>query len=64
MAAEDEIAVPLASLTLTYGLDQDGEPILAEHWQSHDDAMEVPFIIRTGMLSMAQQSLTIKALQE
>lgn len=62
--ANDDIAVPLATLTLTYGLDHNGHPILTEHWQAHDDSDEVPFITRTGMLGMATQTLTIEAIQE
>lgn len=60
----DDIAVPLATLTLTYGLDHNGHPILTEHWQAHDDNDDVPFITRTGMLGMASQTLTIEAMQE
>lgn len=56
-----DIAIPVATYTLTYGLDEDGHHTIEEEWQSHGDE-EVPMLTKTGPLAMAQQTLTMNIL--
>lgn len=53
---DSEISVPVATFTLTYGLDDRGNPIIGEEWESYGDE-EVPMLTKTGLLAMAQQTL-------
>lgn len=57
----DDIAVPIATFTLTYGLDEDGQPVIEEEWESYGDH-EVPMLTKAGLLAMAQQTLTMDSL--
>lgn len=56
-----DIAIPVATYTLTYGLDEDGQPAIKEEWESHGDE-EVPMLTKTGLLAMAQQTLMMDTL--
>lgn len=58
----DNIKVGICRFTTTYGLDADGQPHLTEQWDNLSDPGErVPMILRAGLLTMAQQSLTADA---
>lgn len=55
-----DIIAPITTYTVTYGLDQDGDMALTEEWTHHEyPDRPVPMIIRSGILAMAQQSLTL-----
>lgn len=56
-----DIAIPVATYTLTYGLDKDGHLTIEEEWASHGDE-EVPMLTKTGLLAMAQQTLMMDIL--
>lgn len=56
-----DIAIPVATYTLTYGLDEDGHPTIEEEWQSYGDE-EVPMLTKTGLLAMVQQTLMMDIL--
>ena len=63
MADDNGITMPTARLTIEYGLDDEGESIMAEQWENlADPDYTVPMITKAGMLAMAQQSLTYYAL--
>lgn len=52
------VTMPTARLTIEYGLDTDGEGIIAETWENLTDPDEdVPMIIKAVLLSIAQQGL-------
>ena len=58
-----DIHIPIASYTMHYGLDHHGEPTITEAWTNHQHhTEEVPMLTRTGLLTMAQQTLTAEAL--
>lgn len=59
----NNITMPTARLTIEYGLDAEGESIMAERWENlADPDYTVPMITKAGMLAMAQQTLTYYAL--
>lgn len=63
MANDNGITMPTARLTIEYGLDDEGESIMAEQWENlADPDYTVPMITKAGMLAMAQQTLTYYAL--
>lgn len=57
-----EIIAPIATVTITYGIDSDGDLAHHETWKNGEGDSPVPMIIRAGMLTMAQQSLTFDCL--
>lgn len=58
-----EIIAPIATYTVTYGLDQDGDLALNEEWTNHENSdRPVPMMIKAGMITLAQQSLTLDCL--
>ena len=56
-----EIIAPSVSVTVTYGLDSEGDMAIAEHWKNHEGGGLPPMVIRAGMLAMVQQSLTLES---
>lgn len=63
MSSDNDVAMPTARLTIEYGLDSEGEPIMAECWENlASPDTPVDMITKAGMLAMAQQSLTYTAL--
>jgi hypothetical protein len=57
------IEVGICRFTVTYGLGNDGQPYLTEQWENLSEPGEIiPMITRTGLLTMAQQTLTGEAL--
>ena len=63
MADDNGITMPTVRLTIEYGLDDEGESIMAERWENlADPGFTVPMITKAGMLAMAQQTLTYYAL--
>ena len=62
MTDEHHIAMPIATITLDYGLDPDGEPTLIETTTNHvAPDQPVPMIERLGILAMAQQTAAVEA---
>lgn len=60
---DNPVSMLTARLTIEYGLDADGEGIVAEYWENTADPdHDVPMITKAGMLAMAQQTLTYYAL--
>lgn len=61
----DPIVIPLATLTVRYGLTAAGEERITESWQApgSGDPGAVPMITRLGLLGMSQQSATAEALE-
>lgn len=56
-----EIIAPSVSVTITYGLDSEGDMAITEHWENHEGGGLPPMVIMAGMLTMAQQSLTLES---
>lgn len=56
-----EIIAPSVSVTVTYGLDSEGDMAITEHWKNHEGGGLPPMVIRAGMLAMVQQSLTLES---
>lgn len=56
-----EIIAPSVPVTVTYGLDSEGDMAITEHWKNHDGGGLPPMVIRAGMLAMVQQSLTLES---
>lgn len=63
MSSDSPVVMPTARLTIEYGLDKDGNGIMAECWENLSDPDSgVDMVTKAGMLTMAQQSLTYLAL--
>ena len=59
----NDVEVGICQATITYGLDHDGQPYITEEWTNLAEPGEIiPMITRTGLLTMAQQTLTGEAL--
>lgn len=57
------IVMPSARLTIEYGLNDQGEPMMAQRWENlADPDCAVDMLTKAGLLAMAQQNLMAYAL--